>query len=325
MQIPGIDYSYDPKPEYPEFYNSQFVKDCGPLKRWSVSDSKKVPIDMGLLEITGTPWNLVNYEYPGLDTLDECIRILPCASNHMFNLQATIDNYVVLDIEPICPDELREKFLNMNFVYGETSMSGKGIHLVFHLPKCFFKYPDAMAKTAIQEEHKYYEVLITHNVTFTRNAIPQKPGTEPFAPFFEEICKQAKPSITSNFDVNAEEPDIPYLADILRAMESGTRYNKSPEDFYDDMSRWEFGYTAFLCKKLQFVLEGMNNNKPKDKRHAYTENEKAWIIFLTLQKMIPHRDKHDTERDGLPLLLYTARRGLAGYAERKQAKENKST
>lgn len=319
---PDIDYSFDAKLEFPEFYNSDFVKRCGPNRRWTVSNNKKIPIRMDVLDEKGEIKNLVDYSYPSLDSLDECLRIIPNAANHTYVLNALVDGYVVLDIEPTCPEQIKKKLLNMPYEYGEISMSGSGYHLVFPLPKCLYDYPDAVQKKAMQEKNKYYEIHLAHNITFTRNAIPDSPGTEPFEPLFAQLCSEQKPSVSCDFDIDEEEPEIPMKDALMRGIKNGTKYNKKPEDFPNDKSGYEFGLMMFIAKKMSFVMETVPFQR---QGHQYTDNERAWIVYLVAKELIPYREKHDNHIiNGLPYLLHSAMNAVASFDEkqRKLKEEN---
>lgn len=320
--------NYDPKKEFPVFYNSQFVKDCGKLKRWSISNEKKVPIDMDVLETEERMVNLSVYSYPHLKTIDECLEICPVLSNHMFYLQAEVDNYVVLDIEPNCPDDLRQNFLKMNFVYAETSMSGKGLHLVFKLPKCFNEYPNAQTKPAMQEEHKYYEIHLKHNVTFTRNAIDAEPGSEPFEPLFRQMCELQKPPIENIADISGERPEMPKALSLFEKLlfSKSADYNKTLKDHENNNSVYDFNMALHYVKKILLLKDqAMVMKKLKTDGEEFTEEQIIWLVYELLQEKLPHREKHDEQRCGLPYLLHTAKRAYDSYIARLAKKQTENS
>lgn len=317
---------YDAKKEFPAFYNSTFVKDCGKMKRWSISDSEKVPIDMEVLEETGRIAPLRVYAYPHLKSIDECLAVCPVLSNHMFYLQADVDNYVVLDVEPDCPDHLRERFLSMSFVYGEVSMSGKGLHLVFPLPACFRDYPNAQTKTAMQEEHKWYEIHLKHNITFTRNAISDEPGTEPFEPVFREMCEQQKPPIENVTDISEERPVMPHAYEVFEKLirSSAADYPKKLADHQDNNSVYEFNMALHYVKKVMMLKDQASVIKRlKADNESFDEDHIVWITYELLAEKLPHRDKHEECRQGMPWLLYTAKRAYDCYLKNLDKKGKK--
>lgn len=295
--------------DFPEFYTNPFIRSIAKNERWSVSDKNKRPIDMFELMSNHRIWgaNINSDTNPCVD-LETLCNVLPDAANNAYYLNALVDGYVVLDIEPICPDDIKEAFFKTDYVYGEVSMSGKGYHLVYKLPDSIKKYPIAQKKIKMKEEHKYYEILLNQWVTFTRNMIdPPVERTDDFEALFEEMASKQTESHKVEFDIDNMKPDdIPngdYILDVL----SHCFYRKTLKDFYDDISRYEYGYIGFLHYNLNQIL----NISHIKQSHTYTPSEKAWLLYETARNEIPHRAKHDELRDGLPWLLYLSREIVA--------------
>lgn len=297
--------------DFPEFYNNPFVQSIKKAKKWTVSDNQKMPIDMHELiykhRIYGAS---VVGDYNPLMTLDELCYHLPNAKNHAFLLDAIADGFVVLDIEPTCPEPIRQKLLQTSYVYGEISMSGKGYHLVYPLPDCIKQYPAAQSKVVMKEQHGYYEILMSHYVTFTRNIIPlaESPDADRFEQLFEKMASEQTEQQKTEFDVSEEYPieDIPFIDDILEILYK-QEYKKTPEDFSGDMSKYEYGYIGFFHSKLN-LLQNVSYIKAE---HTYTNEEKTAILYAIAKEEIPYRPKHDEFRDGLPWLLYLCREIVA--------------
>lgn len=245
-----------------------------------------------------------------LVTLDELRNALPTATNNAYYLDALVDNIIILDIEPKCPDDIKQELLKLPYIYGEISMSGKGYHLVFHLPDNFYNFPVATQKVVMKEEHGYYEILLNHWVTFTRNMIapaPQDAAKDNFEQFFAKIASVQKEVVRGVIDVTDLEPDdFPFKDDILGLL-MRQPYYKTISDFSDDHSRFEYAFIGFLYYKLRCIL---NVSRIKN-AHNYTDTEKAWMLYLVAKERLPYRSKHDESRDGLPWLLYTAREVIA--------------
>ena len=121
-----------------------------------------------------------------------------------FRLTTRIQPYVILDIEPKASDEIRNKFLDTKFLYCETSMSGKGLHMIFEAKDILskyakdvlsFEYPDAAIKPALKSEDGAFEILINHYVTFTGENIiePTSSDDSYFYEVFEKLASEAKP------------------------------------------------------------------------------------------------------------------------------------
>ena len=299
---------------YYSFRNNPFIASIADNERWTVSTSQKMPIDMYTFINKGIISGAVYNNELSLVTLDALNQAIPNAAVYTYYMDALIDNFVVLDIEPKCPDEIKESLLNMKCLYAETSMSGKGIHMIFKAPMNVFKqYPSAKEKTAMKEEHGYYEILLNHYITFTGNQIPDAniaDSDDDFNKLFEDLAKEQR-TITKT-DVTIEEvPEVntKHAKTILSVLTGCTRgYNKKPEDFFNDMSKYEFSYTAYLQHKLDNILDVPTIKKDP---HVYTDAEKAWFLYKVTSEKLPYRPKHDEKRNGVPWLLYLAFEVLA--------------
>lgn len=298
--------------DFREFYEHPFIKSIARNEKWSVSDNKKMPIDMFCFEYQNRIVGALFTDSKSLVSLDHLCELLPTAANNAYFMDAITDKFVILDIEPACPADIKERLLKMPYIYGETSLSGKGIHLVFPLPECFDEYPIAQTKIVMREEHGYYEILLNHWVTFTRNQIPASIGTEDFEELFRAMASEQKESNREGVDISDLEPaDIPNSERIIGLLMQ-QEYKKVPDDFFGDMSKFEYGYIGFLNYKLGMVL----NVSAIKKAHTYSDNEKAWLLYITARDKVPYRPKHDERRTGLPWLLYLAQEIIAKNIEK---------
>lgn len=321
--------------DFPEFYNNPTIKNLGKNRKWTVSTTKapegskiptKMPVDMHMLVNHHKLWGLseerANKEgYDPYLTLDDLCEAIPNATNNAYALDAVWrDKVVVLDIEPGCPQDLKEKLMKLPYLYGETSMSGKGIHLIFDLPEHILeKYPLAMNKQRMMDDSHSYEVLLNHMITFTRNSLPPSTFEEDIS-LFEEIFESLCQNVKYNMDgVNIAVPDIDTdnipNYDLIFKMLMLKNYNKTLKDFpykdkygniirpgeYDN-SNFEFGISGFYYRMLQSLLP----NGGTFQGHTYTDEEKAIIVYKCVESVIEHRDKHDTKRNGMPWLLFVA-------------------
>lgn len=294
--------------DFPDFYNSAFVHELAGNEKWTVSDKDKRPIDMRALIERGKVWGVAyNRGYNPLVDLETLKETIPNATNNAYYLEADTDKYVVLDIEPKCPDLIKRELLKLPYLYGETSMSGKGIHLVFALPENIWSaYPVIHNKLAIKEKHGYYEILLNHMVTFTRNCIGDvydPKSVSEFEKVFETLAAEAKETSELAKEINVTEintDDIPSYNRILSVLTAQT-YKKKPSDFYDDMSKYEFGMASFYYHMLQKLLKGDHF-----KNVEYTDEQCAVIVYSLLCKKLEYRAKHDTQRNNMPWLMYIA-------------------
>ena len=229
---------YTVNPFYQDFIKHPFIQTIANKKCWTVSDNKKRPIDMIEFRDNHIVKGAIFSNEKSLVDLYELNTILPNAANYAFYLEADEDNFVVLDIEPSCPDNIKSEFLKMNPLYMETSMSGKGIHMIFEYPKHIMeKYPNAFNKSVFRGENHEYEILIDHHyVTFTGRQIPFTPNENPasFEDLFERLAKDQKPTTEkAELDIKEMQPveteQLPFLMTLLRtAMDD---YKKTPNDF----------------------------------------------------------------------------------------------
>lgn len=326
------EYVYDPDELFPGFYTNTAVQLLAGHSRWSVSGrlgddpekDAKAPIDMRALMTNGRIRGAWEISDRCLVTLDELKTFLPNAANNAFYLQAQTDGLLVLDIEKTCPPEIAAQLLGMTeALYSELSMSGRGYHLLLPLPSNFWDYPLAVSKKVLREEHGYYEILLDHWVTFTRNDVPAEryvdaEGVLPVSPAWDELyaslAELAVEAPTVELDISAEKPEIPREEQILDLM---TRQppKRDLASFHGDYSRWEFSILGVLYNRLAAILVAVKDVVD----HPYDEGDQAWLVYLAGQKIIPARDKHDEYRNGMPLLLNAA----VSLVARRSADENR--
>lgn len=299
----------NPYEKFKEFYSNPLIQSISDKARWTVSDQNKMPIDMyGLI----TEHRIMGAQFTdaySLFTLPRLCEEMPDAMNNTFYLDSLIDGFVVLDIEPKCPQNIKDELLKLPYLYGEVSMSGNGYHLLFKLPDCISEYPAAQKKIAMKEEHGYFEILLNHYITFTRNVIPlnDNHNEKDFEKIFRELASKQK-EVTKNgtFDMTEDAPtDIPFEDYIVSTL-INQKYMKTLEDFGGDKSRYEYAYVGWLHYKLKMIL---NVSKIKA-AHTYTDNEKAWLIYKCAKEVIPYRDKHDEMRCQLPWLMYLIKESI---------------
>lgn len=298
----------DPRSTFAEFYANPIISAIAGIPRWTVSDNEKVPVNMRELMDSGRIWGAHAIGEECLVTLDEMTDFLPDAANNAFYLRAQTDGFLVLDIEKTCPPEIAQKLLKIPALYVERSMSGKGYHLILPLPANFWDYPIAAGKKVLQQEHGWYEILLDHWVTFTRVPVPaQQLPPQDFEPgaweaLYGSLAKEAREAPTADFDISAERPPIPRSEQILELM-TRRPLEKSLEDFHGDYSRFEFSTLGVLYNRLSPILVAMVDAEPDA---DFNESVRAWLIFEAATRILPHREKHDELRNGLPLLLNAA-------------------
>lgn len=322
--------------DFPEFYQNPVIQKLSANKRWTVSTTKeitwengkkknKMPIDMYELmhnnRIWGCAWDRGHHPLVDLPTLCETI---PTAVNNTYRTDAYEDNIVILDVENRCPEHLKRRFLELPYKYGEISMSGKGLHLVFDFPKDIFeKYPNAITKASLQSEDKDYEIIIAdHFITFTRNVLPpanKEQNVKEFLQLFERLCQIQNKSVQVDTiridDIGTEQ--IERFEEIIEDLKK-EEYKKSVKDFeYKNKTGYDrSSYEYFASRFYYTCLKKLLQTKYKDT--AYTDEEKAIIVYHIVSQKIPYREKHDETRAKMPWLLFIATRMIAKTDKQEQ-------
>lgn len=315
--------TYDKNPFFDSFFSHPFIQTLTAKKQWSISDNKKRPIDLVEYQTTGRIIGAIYSNEKSLVDLMTLNKILPNAANYAFYLDAFIDKFVVLDIEPTCPENVKNQFMRMQPLYSEVSMSGKGIHMVFPFPEHIMqKYPDAQNKIVFRGENHEYEILINHYVTFTGRqiAIPKTEHPLSFEDLFEKLAAHQKPTATAtDIEINEMEPvetkELPKLIALLRA--AMNRYSKTPDDFKkdngveNDTSRYEYAVIGYMYTNLKQILKVQSIAK----EHTYTLEEQIWIMYQIIYDYIPKRAKHNELRGGRPYIVFLMESVIAKYTE----------
>lgn len=308
---------------YKDFYYNKTIQQIANTPRWTISTTEKVPINV--VKFIKSKFQIAEGcadETTQCMTLFDMMNQIPNAINNTFYLDAYRDKIVVLDIEPTCSDKLKEKFLNLPYLYAERSMSGKGYHLIFKLPDLINNYPDLKVKRVWKSPEKDYELLFNHTITFTRDTkdIPKSNQSESFDKFFEELAKKQEVINLSEANIESIKPDnIPLETYILDALAESPLLNKDLSDYHNDSSAFEMGQITKLV--TNFYLLTYNDEVIKSCNHEFTDTEIAWLVYEELKNRIPYRQKHETLRNGIPYLLYSISRNIGGY--KIQQEENK--
>lgn len=304
------------------FLSNPAIRTIAGKPKWTISDKDKKPISLYYLlwrhdATHGCQADMPCDMLPLDQMIDRFHAVYPQAgliSNFAFNLDVMEDNLVVLDIEPTCSPSLMAKFLELPYLYGERSMSGKGVHLVFPKPSNFEDFPAAMQKLALKGPKKHYEILLAHWVTFTGNTLKRPVGRnienqKPFEALYAELAQKQTTSQTIEADIDAggipsdvsEIPDSDYILELLT--KETNDYRRTPEDFDNDMSRYEHGYTGHKYYKLKLILA---LSRIQDNGHLYTVEERVRLVYEAVKATIAYREKHERVDHGIPWLMQQA-------------------
>ncbi len=287
-----------------DFIDNQVIRYLAQKPYWTINIDKKKPLDITEYEKTGVIRGAKDESC--LTDLSNLLRVVNAVPKQfVYSLNAIRDKIVVLDVEKTCPDDVKDELLNLPFIYGDISMSGKGLHLVFPCPALD---EITINKVAMKEEHGYYEILIHHYVTFTNTTIFPRYDAEnapiQFQQIWDNLRDSQKNAVKKEFEINPDDVDLDFPQyDMLRnAVLSNfrSRFTKKPADFANDMSRYEFAVIGSLRYSLQLMLQfPIFARKTK-----LDETQQIFFVYQLASEILDHRAKHDEIRDGKPMLLY---------------------
>ncbi|MHA7303840.1 hypothetical protein ACX80E_01105 [Arthrobacter sp. TMN-49] len=313
----------DPRSLFPHFYTNAAVNWLEEHPRWTVSgrlgddinSTGKAPIDIRALFDSGKVRGAWAVDDNCLVTLAELTQKLPGAANAAFYLRAQTDGLLVIDIEPSCPAEISANILALpGILYAETSMSGRGYHLVTGLPEDFYEHRAAASRRVLREAHGWYEILLDHWVTFTRQPISKKVMTyaqnidlasAPFASVADLYASLAVTVKTTSaastvVSTSVKVPAIKGNRQIVeRTLAGASSRFKTLEHFGGDNSRFEFSMLGVLHREMRGHLVRFGFMQ----RTTYSESDQAWLIYQAALEVLPSRPKHNEQRNGRPFLL----------------------
>lgn len=303
-----------------DFIDNQVIQYLAKKPYWTVNIDGKKPLD--IIEYKNTGYIRGAKDESCLTDLSNLFKTLNAVPEQfVYSLNAVRDKIVVLDIEKTCPDDIKQTLLKLPFIYGDISMSGKGLHLVFPCPPLD---EITVNKVAMKEEHGYYEILIHHYVSFTNFTIFPQYTAENAPVQFQEIWDMLKETqrnaVKKEFDLDIDDADLsfpqyPTMRDtVLRNFKR--RFTKKPVDFHNDMSRYEFA----VIGSLRYSLSLIKDIPVFARQIQLTELQQIAIIYDIVKEIVDYRPKHDEIRDGKPMLLYQVINSFATTYDDKQRK-----
>ena len=300
--------------------------------RWCVSKNK-MPLDMYALE-KGLEWGASDKRshssYVAYESACEVRQRtgLPIT----LHVNSAAQAVYVVDIEKICPQEIRQAILlalHDNIEYIERSLSGKGYHLIVGM---------SAAKTLPTAKYKkWFEILSDHHCTFTEKEINFDDAyyddfdTNEFitdddkdvellnalktpitAEAFYDLIGSSAVAIKSANSASLEEyKKVAATFDCRHADLFGLlcdmEYTKTVDgDFHGDYSSYEFGYASKLHYLLRRLAQDMIDADCNHYVIDVTAEQSIMLVYMVLKQMIAPREKHKEFRSGLPWLLYTS-------------------
>lgn len=334
--------TFDPKVIWPTFYENETIQELGKNCRWSISTNDKMPIDVPHLMATEAVRGAsirAGFDQVCVD-LDTLVKCIPNAANHAYHINSIVDEVIIVDIEKTCPKEQALALLGMlpDALYAETSMSGKGYHLVMPLPESFRQWADATTRPVLKHPEGWFELLQRHWVTFTRNPIPEDiiaesrnsvradwdtlwtslaalaPAPTPVNGFdFTEA--DLVPDNYSDEDEEVEDEIYDSVTGSMEYLEEEGRL-KDRESYGGDWSRYEFGRISIIVQKVfrEFLFRVLT-----DKGADYVRQEDHGGVHLgtvirvstrVAREILDHREKHDEERDGMNFIMWRVMQNL---------------
>lgn len=266
---------------------------------WTVSSTNtKMPLDLQwLIDHYGEP-NAVRgatyQDHRSLGTYKELESAIPDHINATYYYQIAEEDFLFLDIEPKCPDHIRKHLLTLPYVYGEVSMSGKGIHLLLPKPKNINDYPDALVKVRLQEKNGYYELLMNHYATFTGKTIPLLNKNE-INDFTDKLYKSLAKDAVATKSIQLMDSEITDIDDIpfheyIMELVLRKPFQKTFDD-YGNNSTYEFGMMNYYGHRVYRI-----SDYQIFKSHKYSDQDLLAILYHIIQQELEHRPKHDETR-----------------------------
>ena len=302
---------------------------------FGVSSSKKVPLNV-LNYLTShnvndirpvTTDDINNHHLATLNQINDCPSFNK--TNRAYHMHAAENLIVGFDIEPRCWANYLAYFAGLPAHYREYSMHN-GIHLLYQLSRQKL-IPAAIEMIAERTEYKFkenvngqpleYELMFNnHWLTLTRRTFGEQNDLDTPVPdviyqLINTVGLEWKKSKREVRDVELDK-QASDLAKKIADMIDPTKLDKvkelTVEDYNGDDSRYEYNVAIRIAGLIYQRL--YRSPKPYDSMYLdidpklVSEEDYIWATSLLLQDTVPPREKDDKYRDGLPWLVYTAKK-----------------
>lgn len=331
------------------FNNNPLIQKLAKEPNWTISDVQKKPLDSRSYLTTGQ-FTLAKptEDWRPTVTLDE-LNADPKLrnTNRTYHLDASNNHVICIDIENTISEDMKMKLLQLPFQYLEYS-THMGFHGLLYIDDKYLVpgTTSLFSRTGIKLPDRTWEVICNnHYCTFTQNVIepvkqsPQRTDElmKDFIQYLlnimidEEYEKQQRVQ-AANLDGGFPKELLP-VTKLFPEEDFEYIRKLSPDNFLDangkpDESRFEYNVCVFIRKQLaNRIIFGFDDpfwkmSMPNGKEELSTED----YVYLTAyfaKEILPHRDKHDTQRDGVPYLLYICTTlGKLNEANLKTIKKN---
>ena len=312
------------------FNNNPLIQKLAKEPNWTISDTQKKPLDSRSYLTTGQ-FTLAKptEDWRPTVTLDE-LNADPKLrnTNRTYHLNASKNHVICVDIENTISNDMKMKLLQLPFQYLEYS-THMGFHGLLYIDDKYIVpgLSSLFTRTGLKMPDRTWEIICNkHYCTFTQNVIePVKQSPErndalmkDFIQFLlktliDEAYEQRQRLEASSFEGSFPKKLIP-ATKLFPDSDFEYIRKLSPETFADaqgrvDESRYEFNICLFIRKQLaNRIIFGFEDPFYKmslpDDEEELSSKDLTYLTYYFAQKIIPHRDKHDTQRDGVPYLLY---------------------
>ena len=330
-----------------DFSNNPLVAYIGKEPYWTVSDDQKRPVNaLALLQDNEVKNIRFDGEHQMVTLAELDANPDLQAVNRAYRLRARENRVIAIDVEPIAPDDMKQQVLHFPAHFTEFSRNG-GVHLFIKVPEdlitdenrymfddlSVFKEPVPKDTDGKDLRKAHFEVIFNdHFITFTKKMVVQKPcvdytqdaaAKEQLRAFLAQITEMDKTRREQREKMKAyriqvfedsisdekEELIEKFMELEPFAVAREQAEEKTAADFAGDLSRYEIAVASGIAShtiRIHNLSKGTISFK--DIANKLNEQDLVYIVYLMLQDVVPHREKHDEERDGLPWLLYTSKR-----------------
>lgn len=315
-----------------EFTKNKVISKIAKEERWTVSTKDKMPIDAKHLLEKKRIRPASFEEGNPLVTLHE-LNEDPNLNwtNRAYRLNAANNNVIMIDVEPIASESAKQFFRSFPCHYMEVSMSGKGLHLLIEVPKDLIDEENEYIfkrLVVLKKKEKDIEILLNnHYVTFTRNTIPHIKANFENNELHKKILKNFLDSLVAYDLKNKKEREKANklqskiitgdIADIALANAmiyslAEVPFEKTPEDYDNDLSRYDIATASFYSGRIFEVLKRLNKKM--------TISDIIYMVYKLTKKFLPHRDKYNTKRKNMPYLYYITKEAVSYIIDEEKEK-----
>lgn len=328
-----------------EFIKIPIIERLSRMQRWTFTSAKdKKPVNLISLKnyLDGNEKYIrgsrIQDEGGAMSVLDiKRLFNVDIVTPMAFYQSAMFTDVMIVDIEPKCDEELKNKLLTLPYIYAERSLSGNGIHLILPIPEKY-KNDNLFMNSKSLNQGGHFEILLNQWCTFTgdylevinNSEISQDEVQINLNEFIDEFLKTRKEKVEVERKISLENPVLGKLSDdhgiekynefkknyekTIPSFKSLVKfalnkpYNKTRQDFINNnakgegFSEWEYGNISYYFNRVVNQLNWLSEQQLIN-IDEFDETKLTYIVYSIIEQVIPYRDKHSTKRNGVPLLL----------------------